>query len=150
MYKKILVPLDGSKRAEAILRHVEEMALRYEARVILLQVEEEIFKLGYYTEYVDVSNYEQQHREQRQKAEAYLAGVQGELREKGIDVKKLILPGPVVPAILEAAAREDADLIAMASHGRGGLARAFYGSVAVGVLHRVDRPLLIIRARGEE
>lgn len=149
MYKKILVPLDGSKRAEAILRHVEEMALRYEARVILLQVEEEIFKLGY-TEYVDVSNYEQRHREQRQKAEAYLAGVQGEFREKGIDVKKLILPGPVVPAILEAAAREDADLIAMASHGRGGLARAFYGSVAVGGLHRVDRPLLIIRARGEE
>ena len=149
MYKKILVPLDGSKRAEAILRHVEEMALRYEAWVILLQVEEEIFKLGY-TEYVDVSNYEQQRLEQRKRTETYLAGVQGELREKGIDVKKLIVSGPVVPAILEAAAREDVDLIAMASHGRGGLARAFYGSVAVGVLHRVDRPLLIIRAGEDE
>jgi len=42
------------------------------------------------------------------------------------------------------------DLIAMASHGRGGLAQAFYGSVAVGVLHRVDRPLLIIRAGEDE
>ena len=51
--------------------------------------------------------------------------------------------------ILDTATREDADLIAMASHGRGGLARAFCGSAAVGVLHRVDRPLLIIRARGE-
>ncbi len=149
MYQKILVPLDGSKRAEAILPHVEEMALRYEARVVLLQVEEEIFKLGY-TEYVDVSSYEQVRLEQRKKTEVYLAGVQGELREKGLDVKKLIVSGPVVPAILEAAAREDADLIAMASHGRGGLARAFYGSVAVGVLHRVDRPLLIVRAGQDE
>jgi nucleotide-binding universal stress UspA family protein len=39
------------------------------------------------------------------------------------------------------------DLIALASHGRGGLARVFYGSVAAGLLHRVDRPLLIIRSR---
>jgi hypothetical protein len=39
------------------------------------------------------------------------------------------------------------DLIALASHGRTGAARVFYGSVAAGVLHRVDRPLLIIRAR---
>jgi len=149
MYKKILVPLDGSKRAEAILPHVEEMALRFRARVLLLQVEEEIFKLGY-TEYVDVSNYEQVRKDQRRKAEVYLAGVHGELREKGLDVKKLIVSGPVVTAILETAAREDADLIAMASHGRGGLARAFYGSVAVGVLHRVDRPLLIVRAGQDE
>jgi nucleotide-binding universal stress UspA family protein len=59
MYHKILVPLDGSKRAERILPHVEELA----------------------------------------------------------------------------------------SHGRGGLSRVFYGSVATGLLHRVDRPLLIIRSR---
>ena len=46
--------------------------------------------------------------------------------------------------------QEDADLIAMASHGRTGLARVFYGSVATGVLHKVDRPLLLIRAEDEE
>ena len=38
MYKTILVPLDGSARAEAIVRHVEEMALLYKAKVILLQI----------------------------------------------------------------------------------------------------------------
>ena len=146
MYQTILVPLDGSKRAEAIMRHVEELALRYDAKVILLRVEEEIFKLGY-SEYVDVSHYQQERDEQRKEAEAYLAGLLGELREKHIETKKLILSGPVVQVILDTAAREDADLIAMASHGRGGLARAFYGSVAVGVLHRVDRPVLIIRSR---
>jgi nucleotide-binding universal stress UspA family protein len=42
--------------------------------------------------------------------------------------------------------QEEADLIAMASHGRSGLSRVFYGSVAAGVLHRVDRPLLLIRS----
>ncbi len=146
MYQTILVPLDGSKRAEAIMRHVEELALRYDAKVILLRVEEEIFRLGY-SDYIDLSNYQQKRSEQRQEAEAYLAGFQGELREKGIAAKKLILSGPIVQVIMDTAAREDVDLIAMASHGRGGLARAFYGSVAVGVLHRIDRPLLIIRSR---
>ncbi|MCB0137738.1 MAG: universal stress protein, partial [Caldilineaceae bacterium] len=54
--------------------------------------------------------------------------------------------GPVVTAILDVAEREKADLIAMASHGRTGLSRVFYGSVAAGILHKADRPLLLIRA----
>jgi nucleotide-binding universal stress UspA family protein len=51
-----------------------------------------------------------------------------------------------VQEIISAAERNDADLIALASHGRTGLAQVFYGSVAAGVLHRIDRPLLLIRA----
>lgn len=54
--------------------------------------------------------------------------------------------GPVVEEIAQSAEREEADLIAMASHGRTGLARVFYGSVAAGVLHRLDRPLFLIRS----
>ena len=48
--------------------------------------------------------------------------------------------GPVVQEIITCAEQKAADLIAMASHGRTGLARVFYGSVAAGILHRVDRP----------
>jgi nucleotide-binding universal stress UspA family protein len=44
---------------------------------------------------------------------------------------------------------KSADLIAITSHGHTGLSRVFYGSVAAGVLHQVDRPLLIIRSKGE-
>lgn len=51
-------------------------------------------------------------------------------------------------AILDTADREGADLIAFASHGRIGLSRVFYGSVAAGALHRADRPLLLIRSQG--
>jgi nucleotide-binding universal stress UspA family protein len=53
----------------------------------------------------------------------------------------------VVEAILKAAEQENVDLIAMSSHGRSGLSRVFYGSVAAGLLQRIDRPLLIIRSR---
>jgi nucleotide-binding universal stress UspA family protein len=52
-----------------------------------------------------------------------------------------------VKAILDAAKSENADLLAMASHGRSGLSRTFYGSISAGVLQRIDRPLLLIRSR---
>ena len=83
-------------------------------------------------------------------AESYLAALQGEYREKGIEVRMRVVHGSAVEAIINAAEREDADLIALASHGRSGLSQVFYGSVAAGVLHRVDRPLLLIRSRGGE
>ena len=72
-----------------------------------------------------------------------------EFREKGIASKVIVERGSVVKSIITAAENEDVDLIAFASHGRTGLQRVFYGSVAAGVLHQVDRPLLIIRARSE-
>ena len=94
--------------------------------------------------------YQQKFEQWTTQAESYLAGLQGEFREKGIEAQARVVHGPVVEAIIKAAEREDADLIAMASHGRSGLAQVFYGSVAAGVLHRADRPLLLIRSRGSE
>jgi len=55
-----------------------------------------------------------------------------------------VVQGPVAEAIINAAESEGVDLIALASHGRSGLSRVFYGSVAAGVLHRIDQPLLLI------
>ncbi|MFW5940716.1 MAG: universal stress protein [Chloroflexota bacterium] len=149
MYRSILVPLDGSRRAEAILPHVEDMAHRYEARIIFLQVLEPApVIVGPYD--AEAFFYQPEEMEERQKeVDAYLAGLEGEFREKGIASKRIVAQGPVVQSIIDVAEREDADLIAMASHGRGGLTRVFYGSVAAGVLQRVDRPLLLIRA-GED
>ena len=57
-----------------------------------------------------------------------------------------VADGPVVTSIINIASQEDVDLIALASHGRSGLARVYYGSVAAGILQRVDRPLLLIRS----
>jgi len=143
MYRTILVPLDGSPRAERILPHVEELAHRFESRVVFLQVLEPAF------DFLQDSA-SRSHQERERESDAYLAGLRGEFREKGIRARTAVDRGPVVETIIKVANREGADLVAIASHGRGGISRVFYGSVAAGVLHQVDRPLLVIRARGQD
>ena len=146
MYKTILVPLDGSKRAEAILPHVENLSLSFNAKVILFKVAEPSLLLEY-DEVVDMSTYLEKSGQQKKDAEYYLTSLQEKFRAKGIEAQTLIGHGPVVKAIIDVAEQQNAKLVAMASHGHGGLLRAFYGSVAAGVLQRIDRPLLLIRSR---
>jgi nucleotide-binding universal stress UspA family protein len=149
MYRKILVPLDGSKRGESILSHVAEMARRYEATVIFLQVlAPEVIIADPYQNlaYMEVDALFKQYEEE---AESYLTQWQNSFRKEGIAARICIERGGVVSTIINVAEREGVDLIAMASHGRTGLARVFYGSVAAGVLQQVDRPLLLIRSRDE-
>lgn len=146
MYANILVPLDGSARAERILPYVEEIATKFGSRITLLQIVES--GLTVVSPY-DIAPYDalQDTKRRAAEAQAYLSGVEGSFRSKNIDVRSVVESGPIVVAINEVAAREACDLIAMASHGRTGLTRVFYGSVAAGVLHRADRPLLLIRAQ---
>lgn len=144
MYNTILVPVDGSKRAERILPYVEELALGRESTVIFMQV---VDAEGLVTSSYEVPPYLDLEKSNRVVAEAkdYLRKLVGEMREKGAAAKFVVEYGPVVRAILDVAEREKATLIAMASHGRTGLARVFYGSVAAGVLQQTDKPLLLIR-----
>jgi nucleotide-binding universal stress UspA family protein len=147
VYNKILVPLDGSKRAESILPYVEDIALMRNSSVIFLQVVEP--SAAMVAPYDMVPYYDQAMIETWiADAQAYLTALADEWKAKGIAAQALVEQGPVVRVILEVAEREGADLIAMASHGRTGLARAFYGSVAAGVLNQADRPLLLVRAQG--
>jgi nucleotide-binding universal stress UspA family protein len=146
MYKTILVPLDGSKRAEAILPHVENLALSLNAKVILFKVAEPSLMLEY-DEVIDMSTYLEKSDQQKKDADDYLTSLREKFRAKGIESQTLIGHGPVVKSIIDAAEQENAKLVAMASHGHGGLLRTFYGSVAAGVLQRIDRPLLLIRSR---
>jgi len=152
MYQTILVPLDGSARAEHILPHVENLATHYKAKVIFLQVMEplqiinpSLHVTGALTDTVkeSLNDFNRRYEE----INTYLSGRIGEFREKGIDVRKFVEQGPVVETVISVAQRENADLIAMASHGRSGMSRVFYGSVAAGVMQQIDRPMLIIRSR---
>jgi len=145
MYETILVPLDGSERAERILIHVEELACCLNAKVIFMQVVTAPNLVGY-----DESGmllYSHNLEQMVKQAESYLNSLKGEFREKGIEAKTCVVGGPVVDQIIDCALRENADLVAMSSHGRTGLARVFYGSVTAGVLNLIDRPLLIVRSR---
>ena len=146
MYKTILVPLDRSKRAEAILDHVENLALTCKAKVIFMKVIDlPPEKIAYSRKPFEQHRKELEDLEKRDTE--YLDDMQRVFREKGIDAATHLAQGPVVEEIITTAERESADLIAIASHGRGGLSRAFYGSVAAALLQRIDRPLLLVRSR---
>jgi nucleotide-binding universal stress UspA family protein len=149
VYKKILVPLDGSSRAEAILPHVEELAKCLRSQVILLCVFRPDISMvegfGHNPEF-----YETIYTRCRDEYQTYLNTVEKKLLMKGLQVRSLVEEGEVTELILAVARREDVDLLAMSSHGRTGLARVIFGSVAASVLHKVDRPLLIIRSDREE
>ena len=145
MYEKILVPLDGSARAEAILPHVEELALKFGSAVVLTRV---VSPLPILADPQDTLESELGAlRVREEEARQYLSGRVGELRGKGIDATSFVMYGGVVEAILRLAELEEVALIAIASHGRGSLGNMLVGSVAAGLMNRAPYPMLVIRAR---
>ena len=133
-----------------VLPHVEELAKLYGSAVIYLQVMELPHLVGLPRgDVYDALPQMTPAEVNRQMADTrrYLEGLVERMAEKGIAARALVEYGPIVVTIMRAARQENADLIAMASHGRGGLADVYYGSVAAGVLQRIDRPLLIVRAQ---
>jgi len=145
MYTTILVPLDGSKRSEAILPHVEQLAQHYKAKTIFLQVVP--FRTFPGGEAGPGDLFLRAFEQDSKAAESYLSVLEDAFRKKEIRAVKYIAQGPVVETIINVAEKEKVDLVAIASHGRTGLSRVFYGSVASGLLHSIDRPLLLIRSR---
>jgi len=146
MYNIILVPLDGSKRSEMVLPHVESLARNYNAKIVLITVNELMFSAGTVDAFSPMALWEQR-EEAAKKSKAYLEGLTREFHTKDIQCEYRMEYGRTVETILQVASDVKADIVAMASHGRGGLSRVFYGSVASGIVNRIDRPLLVIRSR---
>jgi nucleotide-binding universal stress UspA family protein len=148
MYKRILVPLDESKCAEAILPHVESLAQCLGAAVIFLQVIDFDPAVTLANPYDMVPESDPGMLDRRVgEAEDYLASRQRAFQARGISATCCVEYGDVVSSIMAVADREKVDLVAMASHGRTGLSRLFYGSVAAGIMQRIDRPLLLVRSQ---
>jgi len=141
MYTRILVPLDGSKRAESILPQVEELAQQCGATVILLEVLEP--SQHHYAAAVVPELLAAGATQRTTEIRRYVHDLCDSLRARGLNANAVIKQGPVVETILEVAKDEAVDLIALASHGYSGLARILHGSVAAEVLHRARVPLLI-------
>jgi len=150
MYKKIMVPLDGSKLAESVLPHVEAIAKGTKAEeVILVSVTERV--LGYRP----VTDYSQPTEEKlvpeavgkmQRQAQRYLNRVAKGLEAKGIKTETLVLLGNPAEEITINAKHYGADLIIMASHGRSGISRWTHGSVADKVFKASSVPVLMVRA----
>ena len=140
MYKRALVPLDGSQVAESIVPFILEIAGPLDMQVALVRVLVPVAPIAFEGSVVidDVEKL-------RAEAEAYLAGMAGELRAKGVRVTTMVRRGEPVDEILAAARDADADLIAMTTHGRSGLSRLLFGSIAAAVLARAEIPVFLMR-----
>jgi nucleotide-binding universal stress UspA family protein len=145
---KILVCLDGSSFAEQILPYVTELSTRFQSKVVLLQV----FSIP---SAVSVTGGEAgltealtgQFQAAENDAKSYLARVAQPLRESGLDVECVVLPGPPGPAIVRYANEDKIGLIAIATHGRSGLGRLVFGNVADFVLRGSGLPILLMKPK---
>lgn len=141
-YAHIVVALDGSENAELVLPHVVALAARCASRVTLVQATDSMATVPL----ADVDPTPIVDREHAA-ASAYLTGVAGRLRRRGIDVSTDEPEGPPAEAIAASARRLDAGLIALTTHGRSGLAHMVFGSVAESLLREAPCPVLLVRVR---
>ncbi len=159
MYEKMVVPLDGSKLAECVLPHVEELAKGCSTEeVILVTVTERIVgstRVAQYTQPVGplpppepVIKIPVAIGKKQKQGQRYLNRIAKGLRKKGIKVRTEVLLGNPAEEIASFTEHDGADLIIMASHGRSGPSRWAYGSVTDKVFRASCVPVLMVRAPG--
>jgi nucleotide-binding universal stress UspA family protein len=155
MFEKILVCLDGSKLAEQILPYAVEEALRFQGKLVLFQAVPEPVAFspgipGAASVPIRTDTMLEEAKEALNEARDYLEEIATPLRKKGIRVEAVSILGRAGEAILSYAGRNNVDLITIATHGRSGLRRGIFGSVADYVLRESGLPMLVIRPQGRE
>lgn len=144
MYKKILVPLDGSELAKKALDQAEQLARVFNAEIILLQVVPFMPIYGS-PELVTPLIVDEK---QKESVERYLHHLSEELKSKGLRVTPMVRTGQQVAVeIIDFAKESGADLIVMCTHGRSGFTRWVLGSVAHKVITRAETPILLIHLK---
>jgi len=142
MYKRIVVPLDGSRLAEGILPFVLQIAGPLDLEVVLVRVVEPTVPQGLEgTGYCMVDVVAASLRDARE----YLAAVAVKLRGRGVRVTTEARHGVPVTELVAVARNTGAGLIAMTTHGRSGFGRFLFGSVADAVLRQAEIPVLMMR-----
>ena len=138
-FRRVLVPLDGSGLACSILDHVSRVA-EPGARLVLFTVIEPVS----WASWPDAAGAVPDEREQDATARVWLEEQAVPLRARGFEVEtRVSLSRRCAQQILAVAATVEADLIALATHGRSGLARVALGSVADEVVHGAEVPVLL-------
>jgi nucleotide-binding universal stress UspA family protein len=142
MYQKILVPLDGSELAECVLPHVKAIAGGCGTeQVVLLKVVEPL---------PAEINDERVRNHVMKAAEDYLVRIQAKLNKAGLAIETQVLTGIPAETISDFAQRNKVDLIALATHGRSGISRWVFGSVADKLVRSSSVPILLIRPKSCE
>jgi nucleotide-binding universal stress UspA family protein len=154
MIKTILLPIDGPDRKDSVLPHVAEIARRFEARVVILHALQPFSPLIQRPPLVldttlDTATMQVAAAESaaalEKAARELLAGIATQLARDGIETESVIRDGDPSRVIADVASEQNADLIAMSTHGRKGIGRVLLGSVADEVVRRSSIPVLLIR-----
>jgi nucleotide-binding universal stress UspA family protein len=148
-FNRILVPLDGSRLAEAALEPAEALASRFEAKLRAVRVVPKPFQLTSVAGVPGVEINEKGHQELLREAEDYLVDVSARRSGDGLDGMVVESSG-AAEGVVQAAGAWEADLVVLSSHGRGGLERVVLGSVADKVIRETTRPVLVVRGKAEE
>jgi nucleotide-binding universal stress UspA family protein len=158
MYEHLLVALDGSPAAERVLPHAEALATAFHSTVTLLRstISTEMFlaetaggdtTVGQVAPTLDPTPVLEA---DRSAAVEYLNGIAARLRQRNLSVNVEHPQGPASKVIVERAAALGVSLILMTTHGRGGLGRMVFGSVADSVLRHASCPVLVVRVSDAE
>ncbi|MBI2939881.1 MAG: universal stress protein [Chloroflexi bacterium] len=147
MYERIIVALDGSPLSEQILPYVTPIAERFSSEITLLQVVPLVLVVPPIAAPTGVYQVgaEEASQEERESAIRYLETVAARLRTSELAVQTLVGEGDPAAEILRVAREIDAGLLALSTHGRGGLSRLLFGSVAEEVVRHARRPVLLVR-----
>jgi nucleotide-binding universal stress UspA family protein len=143
-YKKIVVPIDGSGWSERAIPHAVDIARISNGEIILLH----IFKPPLY-EYQDtlaLAGEDEQIARIRDHMKQKLMALRGQLRSEGVECRvQMIEAVGIASQICDYINEEEVDLVVMSTHGRTGMARFVFGSVAHKVMQNVDIPVMLIR-----
>ena len=148
MYQKIMVPLDGSELAECVLAHAEAIAKGCQTPIELVRVVEPIelpTRGGLALTSDDLRQIELQAKHE---AEVYLEEVTNRLSHTGLNIKSKVITGKPADSLIDYARSSHADLIIMATHGRSGISRWIWGSVAQRIISSSSIPVLLVRPPG--
>lgn len=147
MFKRIIVPLDGSMRAERAIPIAARIARASGGVVILLRVVTTPLELG--SQFVSSSGFAASTLEvDIEAARKYIAALAGSDDLEGVGIRMRVLPGSPAQTILNVAKEEQADLIVMCSHGDTGFKRWLIGSVAQKVARQSPVPVLVLGEHG--
>jgi nucleotide-binding universal stress UspA family protein len=142
LYKRVVVPLDGSSLAEAILPFILKIAGPLDVEVVLVRVLQPIpVDVVEGSRRVILEDVQARFADARE----YLAPLAAELAAAGVRVQTEVRRGEPVQEIVDTAHETGADLIAMTTHGRSGLGRLLFGSVAEAVLREAEIPVFLMR-----
>jgi nucleotide-binding universal stress UspA family protein len=149
MYNNILVPLDGSTLAECVLPHLVSFVKGGQTKsVTFIRVVEPVYLPSggeFAFSHLDRQKVE---AEAFAQAQEYIKKVVDQSQYAGVNIQEKVIQGKVADSLAEYAEKNNVDLIVIATHGRSGISRWVWGSVADRILRSVNVPVLMIRAPG--